>query len=177
MGTFAMKPAEQITRPDLWDRQPGEPARWFARFSAFLALGPGRSLNASARAEQGDGGKVSEGAERRAAGAWQRTAQRWRWRERAEAWDKGQADRERDALEDERREERRARRALLRTARQKVERALGSLEPETWREAVYSLRIIAGEQRIEYGERDGGPGAEEELPGVIILPPMEDAPQ
>lgn len=177
MGIFAMNHAPEQTRPDPWDRQAGEPARWFTRFSAFLALGPGRSLNAAARAEQVNGARVSEGAERRAAGAWQRTAQRWRWRERAEAWDKGQADRERNALEDERREERRGRRALLRTARQKVERALATLEPETWREAVYSLRVIAGEQRIEYGEREGGPGEEEEPPDVIILPPMEDAPQ
>lgn len=62
-----------------WDRLPGEPARWYNRFDAFRLLGPARSVEQAYRQDTG----------RRtpAPGEWKKTARRWRWHERAQAWD------------------------------------------------------------------------------------------
>jgi hypothetical protein len=66
-----------------WDRLDDEPAPWFARFDRYRLLGPSRTLEETWRGEQ-------NGAERsgkRAPGSWCEQARRWRWRQRAEAWD------------------------------------------------------------------------------------------
>jgi hypothetical protein len=72
--------------PEPWARQPGEPNRLFHLYTHYRDLGPTRSIDrafvAHRTACQGrpEGGK-------RASRHWQRTAVRWGWRERAEAWD------------------------------------------------------------------------------------------
>jgi hypothetical protein len=67
-----------------WEQQPGEPARWFARFTAYRLLGFNRSLIDALNAE-----KDAKGRERaqRAPGSWRRAAVAWQWQARAEAWD------------------------------------------------------------------------------------------
>ena len=35
----------------LYDRQPNEPARWFARFETYRLLGPSRTIEAAFQAE------------------------------------------------------------------------------------------------------------------------------
>lgn len=69
-----------------WARFDDEPGRWFARFEAFRQFGPTRSLLGTVSAERAEkGGKRRA---RKVPGAWDRAAKRFRWRERAEAWDR-----------------------------------------------------------------------------------------
>lgn len=70
------------THAEPWDRMPGEPALWHARFEAYRLLGPARTLEGVWKAEKG--ANRSNG---RAPGSWYEQASRWRWRMRAEAWD------------------------------------------------------------------------------------------
>src|SRR6516165_7624450 len=76
--------ADTSPQPAPWERQPGEPNRWFSRFECYRLAGPGRSLQGAVNAE-----KAQEGKKRHVniPGAWSRAAIRWRWRQRAEAWD------------------------------------------------------------------------------------------
>jgi hypothetical protein len=80
-------------RPEPWDRQPEEPSRWFARFERYRMAGSGRSLLGAVNGEQAE-----KGGQRRTkvSGAWDRAAARWRWRQRAEAWDDQQRDKARE---------------------------------------------------------------------------------
>src|SRR5688572_8587599 len=68
-----------------WDRLDDEPAGAFTRFLVYRNLGPARSIEAAHRLVA----EAAKGGERRAKapGAWQRAARRFRWRERAAAWD------------------------------------------------------------------------------------------
>jgi hypothetical protein len=59
---------------DVWNRLPGETVRQFANFERYRLLGPRRSLAAAC-------GK------RVAPLVWYDTAERWRWYERATAWE------------------------------------------------------------------------------------------
>lgn len=73
---------------EVWHRQPGEPAKWFDRFSLYLQLGPGRSLWAAyqqARQRSGaeSAGKRGQGMPR----SWRLAAERYQWQLRAEAYD------------------------------------------------------------------------------------------
>jgi len=68
----------------IWERQPGEPSLWYNRFHAFKLSGKRRAVLAiynRERAEAGESGK------KRTPGSWDDAVIRWRWRERAEAFD------------------------------------------------------------------------------------------
>jgi len=69
-----------------WDRKTGEPMLWYSRFTLFRELGPERSLLGAYRAwrvQRGaEGGKIMT-----VSGPWERNANKWAWRDRAEAWD------------------------------------------------------------------------------------------
>lgn len=69
----------------IWQQQPGEPARWYARFELFRLAGPDRSLLGSVHTEEANCSRDKRSA--RVPGAWDQAARKWRWRERAEAWD------------------------------------------------------------------------------------------
>jgi hypothetical protein len=43
---------ELTGKSDAWERQPGEPNRWFERFDAYRLAGPARSLLGSVNAER-----------------------------------------------------------------------------------------------------------------------------
>lgn len=87
-----------------WDRQRDpdgelEPNRWYSRFSLdFQLLGPDRSLLGAYRRWLKRIGKVrkGQGEPQSAPPSWRKAAVRWRWFERAEAWDKVQMDRLRE---------------------------------------------------------------------------------
>jgi hypothetical protein len=79
--------SEAIPEPHFWERQPSEPNRWFARFEAYRLAGPGRSLLGSVNAERLCRRAVKTHS---IPHAWAEQARRWRWRERAEAWDEHQ---------------------------------------------------------------------------------------
>lgn len=90
--------------PNPWDRMRDvdgtlEPARWFARFTAYRTAGPGRSLLGCVNAEQEKSGKKRNN---RVPGAWDKAFARWHWRTRAEAWDAHERARYEAELEDAR---------------------------------------------------------------------------
>lgn len=68
-----------------WERQEGEPARWFLRFRNYLKLGPRRSVNAVFERERQE--KAGWKATNKAGTRWYDTALRWQWEARAEAYD------------------------------------------------------------------------------------------
>ena len=67
----------------VWDQWPGEPELWYGRFQGYLALGPTRSVSATARALPAAPGRQRHSSD----GRWSRIARQWFWRERAHAWD------------------------------------------------------------------------------------------
>jgi hypothetical protein len=78
-----------------WDRQPGEPNRWYNRYERYRLAGAGRSLLAIYNDERQRAGKGERAT--RVPGAWDRAASRWCWRERAVAWDEHERQKARDA--------------------------------------------------------------------------------
>ena len=85
---------DTMSQPEPWERQPGEPNRWYARFERYRLAGPSRSLLGTVSAEKAEQGqKIPNGIP----GAWSRAAGQWRWRERAEAWDEQERRRARQA--------------------------------------------------------------------------------
>lgn len=76
-------------QPQSWERMAGEPERWFRRFDAFRLLKPVRSV--SAIFQQEEKAKNSEKQRRVPPGEWHKQARRWKWEERAAAFDAYQA--------------------------------------------------------------------------------------
>jgi hypothetical protein len=77
-----------------WERQPGEPNRWYARFERYRLAGPSRSLLGIVNTERQErGGKRGSSVPQ----AWAKNAKAWQWRVRAEAWDEHQRGVERAA--------------------------------------------------------------------------------
>lgn len=68
-----------------WDRQPGEPERWFLRFDVYRRAGAGRSLEAVWNQE--GAAKRSGAKQTRPSSTWYARSKQWRWEERASAWD------------------------------------------------------------------------------------------
>jgi len=84
-----------ILPPDrAWKRLPDEPEDWFARFTVFLMLGTARTMSEVFRRE-GNGEKV-EKSEQRVPAGWYEMRDRWRWLERAAAWDLAMANERRE---------------------------------------------------------------------------------
>jgi hypothetical protein len=92
----------------LWDRQPNEPARWFARFETYRLLGPSRTIEAAFQAEA----RTANLTAARPGQAWYNAAQRYDWQTRAEAWDNAQRARI-AAIEEPRRVDARERRIAM----------------------------------------------------------------
>lgn len=71
--------------PPIWERRPGEPSRWFARFECFRLMGPERTVSAACRASGRTPGKHT--VEGTTSGTWYVMARQWDWQARADAWD------------------------------------------------------------------------------------------
>ncbi len=77
-----------------YDRQLGEPAKWYGRFHAYLLLGSGRSLYQAYRQEREGRGATWRG-KRGDSGvpkSWRLVAEKWDWEVRAAAWDNAKRD-------------------------------------------------------------------------------------
>jgi hypothetical protein len=131
--------------PVPWERQPGENNRWYARFEEFRLAGPSRSLLGAVNAERRRKGRPTA---RSTPQAWAASARRWRWRERAEAWDECQ--RQETRAEHARRlEEMNHRHAQEAFALQgKAVQRLKSLDPEQL-SAADVLRFCLGAAKLE----------------------------
>jgi hypothetical protein len=66
-----------------WDPQPEEPAIWYSRFLKYLELGPNRSYQKCCNLVRGELGMQPY----TVGGDWSIIARRWRWQDRAKAWD------------------------------------------------------------------------------------------
>jgi hypothetical protein len=67
-----------------WERLPEESEKWWERFDHYRLQGPARTLEAAWRA----GAKSSK--KQRPPGSWYEAARKYRWKERAAAWDAAQ---------------------------------------------------------------------------------------
>lgn len=75
----------------LWEQQPEEPNKWFRRFEIYRRLGPNRAMLAAYRKESAEAGREKRD---RTPGSWVTMFRRWKWAERAAAWDEHESERE-----------------------------------------------------------------------------------
>ena len=143
----------------IWQRQTDEPARAFARFEIYRLLGPKRSIDQAyrliAEREQLPG--------RQPSGAFMRQTRKWRWRQRAQAWDAAERERLR-GLEEERRFDAREYRlgmieALMAAIFEGLQGAqLAAMNPEELRNRLPTLRLffkdLLAAQRAELAPRE-----------------------
>ena len=80
--------------PDIppWERQVGENSRWFGRFQAYRLMGSKRSVLGLYKQESEEKVRKSQKKSEKkqpvsAPGPWYEVFERFRWKERAEAWD------------------------------------------------------------------------------------------
>lgn len=128
-----------------WEQQAGENNLWFSRFEAYRMAGPERTLLGAFQTVTGKE-KIS--------GAWKDAAKKWKWIERAAAWDTFERERLNREYEQERETERLARRKLLKDYRLKLENALKELVPSDakWNDVTAGLKMVTEELRKEYGD-------------------------
>ncbi len=69
-----------------WDRQEGEPTIWYARFDFYRGMGPTRTLAAAYNAYR-RGKDPNCRQHTNPDKGWLDNSRKWRWRERAAAWD------------------------------------------------------------------------------------------
>lgn len=92
---------KKVSEP--WRREKGEPAQWFHRLDAyFRPLGPERTIEEAWRRWKAAEAKVRKS--KRPSVHWYKASDKWRWKERAEAWDASER-RKRIAVEEEARAE------------------------------------------------------------------------
>ena len=77
----------ELTEP-IWQHQMGESARWYDRFHRYMLVGSRRSLIGIVRLERAE--KGGKGRVLKVPGYWNRSFLKYRWRERAAAWDEYQ---------------------------------------------------------------------------------------
>jgi len=139
----------EILAEEPWHRLPAEPPRWFLRFERFRLMGPRRSVDEVWR---------QEGAERRKgqrpSGAWFKQVKRWRWADRAAAWDLAEAERLAQEEAEGRQRAREVRRGLLKVLSGKLSAALaqmdaGKMSPFA---LVLAIRATSKEMRAEFDE-------------------------
>lgn len=68
----------------VWDQQPGEPHKWFQRFTTYRMMGYARTFEAVYKYERERLGFKNN----RPSAFWFTIAAEWRWKERAQAWDR-----------------------------------------------------------------------------------------
>jgi hypothetical protein len=132
-----------------WDQQPGEPNRWYARFEHFRLAGPNRSLLGTSNAEREQRGKRKG---RSIPQAWARNASRWRWRERALAWDEHERRQARVAHTQEIEEMNRRHAQEAKVLQSKGLQGLKSVDPGQLR-PTDSLRFLVEATKIERAAR------------------------
>jgi hypothetical protein len=154
--------------PPLWAQRPGEPSLWYDRFLGYCMLGVERSVERTYRIHAALAGKTPRAQPPR---EWQRAAQRWRWIERAAAWDGAEQP---AAEEPERVRQLRARtrrrslidRLIAQTAAALEAAHLDEVETDQLRRMVPTLRQLLRDllsaERAEYARESRSP---QPLPG------------
>jgi len=75
----------------VWDRQEGESSLWYGRFDEYRLMGPERSVLSVVNRRRRDQSKKQA---KYSPGAWLEKANTFKWRERAEAWDESERQRQ-----------------------------------------------------------------------------------
>ena len=124
-----------------WLMLPDEPARWFARFEAYVALGPGRTVLGVYNAERAAAGKPPA---KSLPGAWQQALGQFCWRFRAECYDAQQRRDQYEAIEGRRREMVDVQAKALQIMQIKAIEAMGKLDPTDpkWPQVIATLRLV-----------------------------------
>lgn len=139
-----------------WDRLEGETVRDFTRFERYRLLGPTRNITAVYLEETPEEKRGKKTPKRRniPATKWYQIAERNRWKERAEAWDLFEIDRNRIELEADRRKSKRERIKILKGFLAKVVQAAANLEPSAarWSDVTEALSLALKGLREEFGE-------------------------
>ena len=78
---------EQATQT-LYNRQEEEPGIWYARFLLYRNMGHARSLLGAVHREEAEKGRERQS--EKVPGSWNRSADRWQWKKRAEQYDADQ---------------------------------------------------------------------------------------
>lgn len=149
-----------------WDRLPEESNSWYGRFETYRLMGPDRTVQETYNLWRQSKGRPVRG---QTSGSWSSAASRFRWKERAEAWDEV----EREGARRKRQEdvddlfeniERNTRGFYA-----KLTRAMAALDPATipigllipqFLAIVTKLESIYGRvstQRVEVTGKDGAP--------------------
>lgn len=134
-----------------WEQQDDEPVLWFDRFEQYRLLGPTRTVMAVYNDFRAGRGK---GRAKTPPQSWTEATHRWRWKDRARAWDMSLVQRRQEEWEEERSENKRQRLALLGSFRAKMTEAVALLDPTDirWAEAVAGLKMVLAESRAEYND-------------------------
>jgi hypothetical protein len=132
-------------QPERWDRQPGEPNRWYDRFERFRLAGPSRSLMGTVNLERAEKGVKRQ---RFVPGAWAEAARRWCWRQRAEAWDERERQKACEARAQEVAEMNRRHIQEAQALQNKAVQSLKSLDPVTF-SASDTLRFFVEATKLE----------------------------
>lgn len=126
------------TPSHLWDQQADEPDDDFAKFCTYLALGPSRSIRRAelTHLDQKKANK-SERKSRSPQRPWTTVSIRFRWRDRADAWD---AENGRRAVEMATHDYANTFRALLRQLNESLE---AGIKPKTYTQAIDAFVKLA----------------------------------
>jgi hypothetical protein len=143
-----------------WDQLPDEPDMWFDRFDRFRLMGSSRSLNAIYNEERA---KVGDPPLSSVPPSYREYAQKFRWRERATAYDEALRS-EAQLMADSKREAARSMRSTtidaltalfmrLLAEVSKVEKdPKKALTPRDMQHLAYAASLVMKESRLEYGD-------------------------
>jgi len=181
MPTDDSAPHKDATATDAWSRLPDEPAMWYQRFDEFYrVLGHGRSILAAYNAWQ----SAQDDASQRKIPAkaphpgWGSNSRKWRWKQRAEAWDEQQRNiRYADEVVTRERIHRKSLLALE-TMLEKLSAAAVNVDPKAIEAAsprqanalAQALKNIARESRVEAG----APGDRTHVTVDILISKLPD---
>jgi hypothetical protein len=142
----------KVPHGEPWDQQQGESDACYIRYLIYLTIGPARSLT---RAYAVYLGQAAQGGEPLLVpGAWKKDCARWKWTERAAAWDIAMLSEAGGGAVA-------AFVALVREVSLRVLEATqnGDLRPQTWAEVLETIEIIGrhvpSELVLKAAERPG----------------------
>lgn len=133
-------------------RLPGEPLRWYDFFLSFAHSGPGRSFLGTYNQRRKEARKS---AVQTIPGAWQKAVKVFKWRERAQEFDRAQFAKEEKEFSKALSRERKRRFSLLRNARIKLSQAVKVLGVGmSWREVFSGIKAVFPEFREDFESLD-----------------------
>lgn len=135
-------PDDPFAGIDLWDRQPGEPAKGYSHFVVFRDEGRARQVK-----------QVAEKVKLSIGYLW-KLSHEWGWTERAAAWDRAQDDAFRKRMVDSRRELAERELRIARTMTNKVAQRLQSMDVEKMSTAdlIRMAEVAVKIERLAVGE-------------------------